>query len=160
MDVLNEYEGLHKINEEATYKRKLNEIEKFKQQIDVEFVQKEIDSLIVGIEEGAERTAEIVQGLRTFSRIDEAELKTVNIHEGILSTLVILKNSTPYYITIEKEFNAQGEIECFPGKLNQVFMNIITNAIQAITAKPEKNNKEIITISTKDVDNDMNTNFN
>ena len=117
-------------------------------------VQKEIDSLIVGIEEGAERTAEIVQGLRTFSRIDEAELKTVNIHDGILSTLVILKNSTPYYINIEKEFNAQGEVECYPGKLNQVFMNIITNAIQAITAKPEKSNPETITISTKDVEKD------
>jgi signal transduction histidine kinase len=154
LDVLNEYEGLHKINEEATYKKKLTEIEKFKQQIDVDFVQKEIDSLIVGIEEGAERTAEIVQGLRTFSRIDEAELKTVNIHDGILSTLVILKNSTPYYITVEKEFNAQGEIECFPGKLNQVFMNVITNAIQAIAAKPEKINPETISIITKDVDND------
>ena len=54
-----------------------------------------------------------------FSRLDEAELKTVDIHEGILSTLIILKNTTPYFITIEKHFNANGEIECFPGKLNQ-----------------------------------------
>ena len=154
LDVLNEYESLHKINEESTYKKKLGEIEKFKQQIDVEFVQKEIDSLIVGIEEGAERTAEIVQGLRTFSRLDEAELKTVDVHEGILSTLVILKNSTPYYVNIEKQFNAHGDIECYPGKLNQVFMNILTNSIQAITAKPEKNNPETIVITTKDIEND------
>ncbi len=154
LDVLNEYGDLHKINEESTYKKKLSEIEKLKKQIDVDFVQKEIDSLIVGIEEGAERTAEIVQGLRTFSRLDEAELKTVDVHEGILSTLVILKNSTPYYVTIEKQFNAHGDIECYPGKLNQVFMNILTNSIQAITAKPEKNNPETIIITTKDIEND------
>jgi two-component system, NtrC family, sensor kinase len=154
LDVLKEYGDLHKINEESTYKKKLVEIEKFKQQIDVDFVQKEIDSLIVGIEEGAERTAEIVQGLRTFSRLDEAEFKTVNVHEGILSTLVILKNSTPYYVNVEKQFNAHGNIECYPGKLNQVFMNILTNSIQAITAKQEKNNPETIIITTEDIEND------
>jgi signal transduction histidine kinase len=155
LDVLNEYDGLHKLNEEATYKKKLSEIEKLKKQIDVDYVQKEIDNLIVGIEEGAERTAEIVQGLRTFSRLDEAELKTVDIHEGILSTLVILKNTTPYFITIEKHFNANGEIECFPGKLNQAFMNILTNAIQAINAKKEKGNNERIIITTKDVNDSI-----
>lgn len=152
LDVLNEYEDLHNVSDESTFKKKLFEIEKFKKQIDVEFVQKEIDSLIIGIEEGAERTAEIVQGLRTFSRIDEAELKTVNVHDGILSTLVILKNSTPYFVKVEKNFNAIGNIECYPGKLNQVFMNILTNAIQAITAKTEKANESII-ISTKDLQN-------
>lgn len=154
LEILNEYDGLHKINEESTYKKKLSDIERLKKQIDVDFVQKEIDNLIVGIEEGAERTAEIVQGLRTFSRLDEAELKTVDVHEGILSTLVILKNTTPYYVTIEKEFNAHAEIECYPGKLNQVFMNIITNAIQAISAKQEKGTAEKITISTKDANKD------
>lgn len=152
LDVLNEYEDLHNVSDESTFKKKLLEIEKFKKQIDVEFVQKEINNLIVGIEEGAERTAEIVQGLRTFSRIDEAELKTVNVHDGILSTLVILKNSTPYFVKIEKQFNAAGNIECYPGKLNQVFMNILTNAIQAITSKTDKAN-ECISISTKDVSN-------
>lgn len=154
LDVLNEYENLHTVNDESLFKKKLSEIEKFKKQIDVEFVQKEINSLIIGIEDGAERTAEIVQGLRTFSRIDEAELKTVDIHDGILSTLVILKNSTPYYVKIQKHFNASGFVECFPGKLNQVFMNIITNAVQAIKAKAEKGADEILTISTKDIEND------
>lgn len=153
VDVLNEYDGLHTINDEPSYKRKLVEIDRFKKQIDLDFLQKEIDSLIVGIEEGAERTAEIVQGLRTFSRLDEAELKIVNIHEGILSTLVILKNSTPYFVKIEKDFQAIGDIECYPGKLNQVFMNIITNGIQAIGAKQEKTDEESIIITTRDIDN-------
>ena len=90
-DVLSEYDGLHNITDAAAYSKKLKQIEDFKNEIDVDFVQKEIQSLIVGIEDGAERTAEIVRGLRTFSRIDEAELKTVDVHDGLLSTLVLIK---------------------------------------------------------------------
>ena len=93
--------------------------------------------------------------MRTFSRIDEAALKTVNVHDGILSTLVLLKNSFPYYINLVKEFKANGNIECFPGKLNQVFMNIITNAIQAIKAKPVKEDEETIIIKTRDIENNQ-----
>ncbi|MBV9962154.1 MAG: sensor histidine kinase [Parafilimonas sp.] len=152
VEVLNAYDELHSVNDTNAYKQKLAEIQELKEDMDISFVRKEIDSLIIGIEEGAERTAEIVRGLRTFSRIDEAALKTVNVHDGILSTLVLLKNNIPHYIKVIKEFNAEGEVECFPGKLNQVFMNILTNATQAIKAKPVKADEESITISTKDVD--------
>jgi signal transduction histidine kinase len=154
-EVLNAYNELHTLNDQNAFKQKLSAIEELKEDMDVPFIQKEIDSLIIGIEEGAERTAEIVRGLRTFSRIDEAALKTVNIHDGILSTIVLLKNNIPYYVNLVKEFNADGEIECFPGKLNQVFMNIITNAIQAIKAKPVKTDEEAITIKTSDIENDQ-----
>jgi two-component system, NtrC family, sensor kinase len=153
-DVLNEYGTLHKIDSEISIKQKLTQIESLKQDVDVDFIQNEIHNLILGIEDGAERTAEIVRGLRTFSRIDEAALKTVNIHDGILSTLVLLKNSMPYYIKLIKKFDAGDNIECYPGKINQVFMNIITNAIQAIKAKPEKGDEEMIIIKTRDIDND------
>lgn len=150
--VLDAYNELHGINDTNNFKEKLVKIKKLQDEVDLPYLQKEIDNLIVGIEEGAERTAEIVRGLRTFSRIDEAALKVVNIHEGILSTIVLLKNNIPYYVKLEKEFNAAGQIECFPGKLNQVFMNVITNAIQAITAKPVKEDETII-IRTKDTEN-------
>jgi len=154
LEVLNAYDELHSFNENHNgYKQKLNAIAELKEDIDIAYVQKEISSLIAGIEEGAERTAEIVKGLRTFSRIDEAALKTVNVHEGILSTIVLLKNNIPYYVKLVKDFQAEGNIECFPGKLNQVFMNILTNAIQAITAKPEKTDEEEVTIKTRDIDN-------
>lgn len=153
LEILNAYDELHHINGSDTYKQKLDTIQNLKESMDVSYIQTEIDNLISGIEDGAERTAEIVRGLRTFSRIDEAALKTVNIHDGILSTLVLLKNNTPFYVNVIKEFNADGEIECFPGKLNQVFMNIITNAIQAIKAKPVKADKETITIKTRDIEN-------
>lgn len=155
LDVLNEYSSLHSLSGETSLKQKLSQIESLKEDVDVDLIKKEIDSLILGIEDGAERTAEIVRGLRTFSRIDEAALKTVNVHEGILSTLVLLKNSMPYYIKVVKEFDAKGDIECYPGKINQVFMNIITNAIHAIKVKPEKSEEELITITTRDTDHNI-----
>jgi two-component system NtrC family sensor kinase len=155
MEVLNAYDELHELKDHNTFKQKLTAIEELKEDMDVPFIRQEIDSLIIGIEEGAERTAEIVRGLRTFSRIDEAALKTVNLHDGILSTLVLLKNNIPYNIKLIKEFNANAEVECFPGKVNQVFMNIITNAIQAIKAKAEKTGEEAITIATRDTEDDQ-----
>lgn len=118
-------------------------------QIDLPYIQTEIKSLIDGIEDGAQRTAEIVRGLRIFSRLDEGELKVANVHEGIDSTLIILRNGLPDYIKVEKHFEANGNIECQPGKLNQVFLNILTNSIQAILSKPEHQQEKII-IKTKD----------
>lgn len=122
--------------------------------IDMEFVRSEVYSLMKGIEDGADRTAEIVRGLRNFSRLDESQFKKVNIHEGIESTLIILRNIIPENIKIIRQFNADGEIECFPGKLNQVFMNILSNSIQAIKAKDINNQPESITISTRDLSED------
>jgi signal transduction histidine kinase len=155
MEILNAYGELHALNDHNSYKEKLSAIEELKEDMDITYVQKEIDNLIMGIEDGAERTAEIVRGLRTFSRIDEAALKTVNVHDGILSTIVLIKNNIPYYINLVKEFNAAGRVECFPGKLNQVFMNVLTNAIQAIKSKQVKTDEETISIKTRDVENDQ-----
>jgi two-component system NtrC family sensor kinase len=90
-------------------------------------------------------------GLRNFSRLDESEVKIVNIHEGIDSTLIILKNAMPGNIVVKKDFKAHGEIECLPGKLNQVFMNILSNGIQAIKEKEHQEVEESITISTRDI---------
>ena len=149
MEVIDAYDTLHTANE-TEIPAKLIQIEKLKKQIDLGFVKTEIDSLVKGITEGAERTAEIVMGLRNFSRLDESEVKIVNIHEGIDSTLVLLKNTLSDNIVVKKDFNANGEIECFPGKLNQVFMNIISNGIQAIKQKEEQQLEESISISTKD----------
>lgn len=149
-EVIDAYGKLHNADaNEMT--EKLKAIEKLKRQLDVDFIKTEIVDLMKGIEDGAERTAEIVKGLRTFSRLDESEIKTVDIHEGIDSTLVIVRNTVPYYIKINKEFNANGRIECFPGKLNQVFMNILNNAVQAITMKAKQDSDETVTISTADI---------
>jgi signal transduction histidine kinase len=149
--VIDQYGELHQAGADAI-KSKLQSIDSFKKEIDIDFVKTEIKNLIKGIEEGAERTAEIVRGLRTFSRLDESELKVVNVHEGIDSTLVLLRNSMPNYVEIIKDYRASGNIECYPGKLNQVFMNILNNSIQAIASKKILNRSEYITISTRDIE--------
>lgn len=152
-ELINRYQKLHTMTEQKTLPL-LNEIKSFEQEIDPDFIKEEIQNLIGGIEEGAERTAEIVRSLRNFSRLDESELKVANVHEGIDSTLVLLKNTIPEYIQIIKHFDADSDIECYPSKLNQVFMNILTNAIQAIKAKENISNEKIV-ISTRTVNDNM-----
>jgi len=154
-DVFTQYNNLHTVNGDApAYKTQLQQIAQFQKDIDIDFIKAEIFQLIKGIEDGAERTAEIVRGLRTFSRLDESELKTVNIHDGIDSTIVLIRNNIPFDVHLIKNFGAKGDIECYPGKLNQVFMNIITNGLQAINAKAVKTENESVTITTRDIADD------
>ncbi len=150
IEVIDEYGKLHNAPKD-TITDQLTNIEKLKKQIDIDYIKTEITSLMKGIQDGAERTAEIVLGLRNFSRLDESDIKTVNIHEGLDSTLILLKNQMPENIVIQKDFKANGTIECLPGKLNQVFMNIISNGLQAIKGKDHQNATEYLSISTKDV---------
>ncbi len=153
VEVIDAYELLHDQPPEQM-QAQLKRIDNLKKEVDLEFIKTEISSLLHGIKEGAERTADIVRGLRTFSRLDESQIKTASIHDGIESTLVLLRNSSPDHIKISLDFKADGNIECFPGKLNQVFMNIINNAIQAIKGKYSKT-PEKIEISTRDIENNQ-----
>jgi signal transduction histidine kinase len=115
-----------------------------KSSLDIDFTLQEIDELLYGINEGAQRTGEIVKSLRNFSRLDEDDSKFANIHEGIASTLVILRNHTKNNIVIEQELDPKmGNIECYPGKLNQVFSNLIMNAIQAIKEMKDKEDGKV-----------------
>lgn len=150
MEVINEYDKLHNADSNEI-QTQLKEITALKKSIDLDFVKSEIENLMKGIEHGAERTAEIVRGLRTFSRLDESVIKTVDIHEGIDSTLILLRSTIPANIAVEKVYTADGNIECYPGKLNQVFMNILSNAVQAIKGKRQMNEHEKISITTKDI---------
>jgi transcriptional regulator with GAF, ATPase, and Fis domain len=108
------------------------DVEELKSRLDITYVTKEIEQLLGGIEEGARRTTEIVKGLRNFSRLDESVMKKTNIHEGIENTLTLLNTRFKNRIEIIKVYEELPEIECFPGQLNQVFMNILSNAIHAI----------------------------
>jgi len=127
----------------------LTEAQNFKQKIDSDFLKEEIHTLLNGIEDGASRTAEIVQSLRTFSRIDEPALTPTNINTAILNTLVILRSAIPYYIEIKPILNTLEPLNCYTGKINQALLNLINNSIQAIQAKKEYHN-ESITIYTHD----------
>ncbi len=109
------------------------EIEK----IELEFLAEDLPKLLNSIKVGAERIKEIVKSLRTFSRLDEAEVKEVDIHENIDSTLMILQTklkqgNNPSEIKVIKAYGNLPLIECYAGQLNQVFMNIISNAIDAL----------------------------
>lgn len=131
----------------------IQEIEAFKKQIDLEFINNEIESLLTGITDGAKRTAEIIRSLRNFSRLDEDDLKPIDINEGLHSTLVLVKNSVPDNVKVVKDFGNLPKVECLPGKINQVFMNLISNAIQAIKSNGKNREEELLTIRTFYEDN-------
>ncbi|MBD2361115.1 PAS domain S-box protein [Anabaena minutissima FACHB-250] len=113
------------------------EIQELLIDIDFDFLKEDIVKLLTSMRVGTQRIREIVLSLRNFSRLDEAEFKQVDIHEGIDSTLMILHNRLkvkPEHpeILVIKEYGKLPLVECYPGQLNQVFMNIISNAIDAL----------------------------
>jgi len=113
------------------------EIQNYAENIDLEFLISDFPRLLDSMQLGAERIRQIVLSLRNFSRLDEAVMKPVDIHEGLDSTLLLLQNqlkAKPDHPGIEiiKEYGQIPEIECYAGFLNQAFMNILSNAIDAI----------------------------
>ncbi|MEB3829706.1 trifunctional serine/threonine-protein kinase/ATP-binding protein/sensor histidine kinase [Phormidium sp. CCY1219] len=120
------------------------------EEIELEFLVEDLPQVLRAMKIGADRIREIVQSLRTFSRVDEAEVKAVDLHAGIDSTLLILHNrlkptADSSGINIIKEYGSLPPVECYPGQLNQVFMNIIANAIDAL----ESNDQGQMTISIR-----------
>ncbi|WP_445301198.1 ATP-binding protein [Microcoleus sp. Pol11C3] len=139
---------------------KYPEIEAFIEQIELEFIQEDLPKMLSSMKLGAERIRQIVLTLRNFSRLDEAEMKPVNIHEGIDSSLVILQShlkAKPNSSSIQviQEYGDLPQIECYACQLNQVFMNFLSNAIYALnhydkknSPEPIKNEPRTITIAT------------
>ncbi|MDP8965194.1 MAG: GAF domain-containing protein [Cyanobacteriota bacterium] len=117
--------------------------------IDLNFLIEDLPKLLDSMKVGAERICEIVGSLRNFSRIAEAEIKAVDIHEGLDSTLMILQNrlkskSEHPGIQVIKEYGNLPRVECYAGQLNQVFMNLLANAIDAIDEQNERRTTEEI----------------
>ncbi|MFK8184760.1 MAG: GAF domain-containing protein [Phormidesmis sp.] len=107
------------------------------ERLDTTFIQNDLPKLFQSMQVGTARIREIVNSLRTFSRLDESDAKTVNIHDGIDSTLMILQSrlkptSSRAAIQVVKDYDVLPQVECFPGQLNQVFMNLLANAIDAL----------------------------
>ncbi len=111
--------------------------EKLKEKYEFDYIVQDMPKLIQSCEDGARRTRDIVVGLRSFSRLEEAKLKEVDIHEGIESTLSLLSGEFKSRISVNKNFGNIPRIMCYPSQLNQVFMNILTNASQAIADQGE-----------------------
>jgi len=119
------------------YPNPVPEIQEQIEEIDLEFLIDDLPKILSSMKIGAERIHEIVLSLRNFSRLDEVEMKPVNIHDGIDSTLLILHNRLKPKghnpgIKIIKEYGSLPLVECYAGQINQVFMNIIGNAIDAL----------------------------
>jgi signal transduction histidine kinase len=87
------------------------------------------------IKSGTERVINIVTRLKSFARLDEADLKTVDIHKGIEDTLVLIHHELKHNITVVKHYDDVPPISCFPSQLNQVFLNLLVNSKQAIKDK-------------------------
>ncbi|MEH1812356.1 MAG: ATP-binding protein, partial [Nostoc sp.] len=139
-------------------------IQALAEEIDLEFLVEDLQKILPSMKMGTERIRNIVRSLRNFSRMDEAEFKTVDIHEGIESTLLILQHrlkDKPDRPAIEviKDYGNLPQAECFPGQLNQVLMNILVNAMDALdeadikrTSQQIQENPSQITIRTSVVD--------
>jgi PAS domain S-box-containing protein len=130
MIILNKFNELKTDND---IKKVLEEVNELKEEYVYDELIDDIQELISDVKKGAVRTMEIVKGLRVFSRLDEEEMKPANLNESLDATLILLKNKTKNRLEVRKFYDDSiEEINCYPGQLNQVFMNILNNAIQAI----------------------------
>ena len=114
-----------------------DEITQAAEEIEIEFLQDDLPRILASMKLGTDRIRQIVLSLRNFSRMDEAELKAVDIHEGLDSTLVILQHQLKATVNrpaieVVKDYGSLPHVECYAGQLNQVFMNILGNAIDAL----------------------------
>ncbi len=106
-------------------------------EVDFDYIVKDMPKLIKSCEDGARRVRDIVVGLRNFSRLDEAQFKEVDLHESLDNTLNLISGELKNRIKVIKNYDTLPLITCYPSQLNQVFMNILTNAAQAIEGEGE-----------------------
>ncbi len=126
----------------------IQELKEFKDQNDFRERMDELSVLTGNIVNGAKRITGIVQSLRHFARIDEADMKEIDIHENIDSTLLLLQHKIGNRIRVVKNYGPIPPVPCYPARLSQVLMNIISNGIDAIEAKEKMTDREQITIAT------------
>ncbi len=108
------------------------EVHALEERIGVDFTVKEVNDILKAMENGTARTSEIVRGLRTFSRLDEDDLKEADINEGLRSTVVVLGPQVRDSVKVEYDLADLPAVECYPGKLNQLFMNLLNNAAHTV----------------------------
>lgn len=114
------------------YPTAIPEIEEKIVQMDLDFIAEDLPKILDSMQFGTERIRRIIVSLRNFSRLDEAEMKLVDIHEGIENTLLILSHRINQEIKVKREYNSLPFVECFPAQINQVLLHIISNAIDAL----------------------------
>jgi len=144
MDLLSDYEKI--VGDNA-------QIDELKEQIEFDFLQEDWAEILKSMKVSAERLTELVTSLHTFSHMDETHLKEANIHDCIDSTLLIMKNRLKHGIKVVKNYGDLPLVKCYSGQLSQVFMNIISNAIDALEEIQGKTGfVPAITIETEVID--------
>lgn len=146
LDLLNLYQEY--------YPHPLPEIEIKIENIDLEFMSEDVLKILASMQFGTDRIQKIILSLRNFSRLDESEIKKVDIHDGIDNTILILMSRLKPKIELLKQYGNLPLIECYPAQLNQVFLNIINNAIDELLANSTKLFKQIL-IQTNYIENDQ-----
>ncbi|MCP2727197.1 sensor histidine kinase, partial [Limnofasciculus baicalensis] len=136
------------------YPHPLPEIETKIENIELEFISEDLLKILASMEFGTERIQKIILSLRNFSRLDESEIKKVDIHDGIDNTILILMSQLNPKIELLKQYGNLPLIECYPAQLNQLFMNIINNAIDQLLTNSTKLSKQIL-IQTNPIENDQ-----
>jgi signal transduction histidine kinase len=111
-------------------------IQAYAQSIDLEYLQDDLSKILKSMQVGTDRVREIVLSLRNFSRLDESDFKAVDLHEGLDSTLLLLSHRIKKNTAIIKDYGILPLVECYPAQLNQVFMNLLVNAIDALEEMP------------------------
>jgi len=123
--------------------------------IDFDFIRADLPKVLSSMNMGTERIRKIVLSLRNFSRLDEAEMKAVDIHEGIDNTLLILNHRLKQGIEVSKKFDDLPLVPCYPAQLNQVFMNILANAIDVLISEDTQPTKRIVIQTQKVAHNEI-----
>ncbi len=132
---------------QAHYPNPKAPIQKLAEQTDVNFLLRDLPKILKSMESGAERIHQIVELLQKFSRRNEAPLKVIDLNAALESTLLILHNQMSGTIEVERYYDNLPPMECYPKQINQAFLNILTNAIEALNRWPDPN--KIITLRTK-----------
>jgi signal transduction histidine kinase len=147
-EIIELFDETDKLAKERFSPEEYAQIEDLKEDLDYEYLKTEIDELLKGMNDGSKRTVSIIRGLKTFSRVDESDTKSVDIHDNIESTLVLINNQIKNSIEVIRNYGSLPMVECFAGQINQVFLNLINNAAQAINEAKEESEKGTIWITT------------
>ncbi len=141
------------------YPEPTEEVEDYIEELELDFLEEDLGKMLSSMKMGSDRIRQIVLSLRNFSRLDEADQKPVDLHEGIESTMMILQHRLKAHpdrpaIEVIRKYGELPPVECYPSKLNQVFMNILANAIDALEDSYVSGNTKLqITISTEQLVN-------
>ncbi|MCW6038343.1 HAMP domain-containing protein [Spirulina subsalsa FACHB-351] len=125
------------------YPKVNNELAEQIEDSDLEFMREDLPAILHSMRMGSERIRQIVLSLRNFSRLDDSSQKAVDLHEGIDSTLILLNNRIKKEIEIVKDYGELPPVPCYPAQLNQVFMNLLSNAIDALSDNKSNPQKQI-----------------